>query len=132
MQHVQSCDQTVGERHPQRADRFVAPGIDSDSFTAANRATATTQPSEKFHVFHQWHLREPADGEEIAASTKHPVIATAHPQHQPGVMRKLIRQPVNERRPRQPDAKKTAGDAWIGETRSDVIEAAWRYFEIDM
>src|SRR5438045_9796470 len=60
------------------------------------------------------------------------MIATAHPQYQPGVMRKLIGQTVNERGSAEPNPKKTAGDGRIGETRSDVIEAAWRHFYIDM
>ena len=68
----------------------------------------------------------------MAAVTKYPVIAAAHPQQNPGVMRKLVGQPVDEARSRQTNSEKPADDFRFGKAKADLVETMRRHLYIDM
>jgi hypothetical protein len=47
--------------------------------------------AEKFHVFHQWHAGKPAGVNKHTAPAENSMIATPHPEQEPGVMRETVR-----------------------------------------
>jgi hypothetical protein len=60
------------------------------------------------------------------------MIAASHPEQEPCVMRKAIRQSVYGRRGRQADPKETATDFWIAHYPPNLIQRFQRHFGIGM
>jgi hypothetical protein len=98
---------------------------------AACDATAVLKSAEKFHVFHQRDFRKSANVNEDRSPAEYPVVATSHPQQNPGVVCKTISPPVNQVL-RQANSKKTACDSRIIHDVLDLLQTAPRNFGIDM
>ncbi len=58
------------------------------------------------------------------------MIAASHPQYEPCVMRKAVRQSVYDRRGRQADPKETATDFWIAHHARNLIQGLQRRFGV--
>jgi hypothetical protein len=106
---------------------FVATRTDNEPRLGNADAAVTPERPEKFYIFHQRHFGETADLLEYRAPAKESVIATTHPQQSAGVMSKRIGQAVNEFRPRQPNAKKTASTFGVAKYLLDGSNAADRW-----
>jgi hypothetical protein len=98
---------------------------------AAYHATALPQPAKKFHIFHKRHFRKTANFQESTAPTEYSMVATAHSQQDPGVMRKAIRQSVNSVS-RQTNSKVTTRDLWITRDSLNLIQTFPWNFGINM
>jgi len=60
------------------------------------------------------------------------MIAASHPEQEPCVMRKTVRQSVYGRRGRQADPKETATDFWITHDAANLIQRFQRHFGVGM
>jgi hypothetical protein len=69
-------------------------------------ATAATRVAEKFHIFHERHVWKSTSVNKGTSPAENSVIAASHPEQEPCVMRKAVRQSVYDRRGRQADSKK--------------------------
>jgi hypothetical protein len=128
---VKHCDQSISHGQASGANGFVATRAGHDPLMAVQHATAALKEAKKFHVFHQGHFWKAADLEEGSPSTKYAVVATAHSQQNPGVMRKAVGQSIN-RVSRQANSKVASGDLWITQDALDLIQAVPWNFSIDM
>jgi len=95
-------------------------------------STAVTKPAKKFHIFHQWHLRKSANFNKCSSPTEDSMIPASHPEQEPCVMRKAVRQSVYGRRGRQADPKETATDFWIAHYPPNLIQRFQRHFGVGM
>jgi hypothetical protein len=84
-------------------------------------APRTAETAEKFHIFHNRHVRKPLNSNKSAPPTKHSVIAAPYPQKQPGIVRKGVGQPVHDWR-WQANPEKTANDSWIEHDAANLIQ----------
>ena len=59
------------------------------------------------------------------------MVPTPHSQHDPGIMRKAVRQSINEAS-RQTNSEKTSRDLWVIHDLLDLVQTSPRNFSIDM
>ena len=85
----------------------------------------------KSNVFHQRHLGKSANVQEDSSPAEYAVIATSHSQQKACVMRKAIRESINQPL-RQANPKKTANDLRIIHYAPDLIQTSRWHFSIDM
>jgi hypothetical protein len=64
------------------------------------------------------------------APAENSVVAAAHSQYEPCVMRKAVRQSVYGRRGRQADPEETATDFWIAHYPRNLIQRLRRHFGV--
>jgi hypothetical protein len=95
-------------------------------------ATAAAKSPKKFHIFHERHVWKSPSVNKRCSSAEHSMIAASHPEQEPCVMRKAVRQSVYGRRGRQADPKETATDFWIAHYASNLIQRFQRHFGIGM
>src|SRR5262249_42048263 len=60
------------------------------------------------------------------------MIAASHPEQEPRIMRKAVRQSVHSRRGRQADPKETATYLWIAHYATNLIQRFQRHFGVCM
>jgi hypothetical protein len=60
------------------------------------------------------------------------MIAASHSEQKPRVMRKAIRQSVDDRRGRQADPEETATDFWIAHYARNLVQRFQRHFGVDV
>jgi hypothetical protein len=89
------------------------------------------KPAEKFHIFHQRHLWKSSNAKESGSSAEYPVVAAAHSEQNASVMRKAVRQSINEAS-RQANPEVTANNVRIIHNARDLIQTSRRHFGIDM
>jgi len=105
---IKRRNRSVGKREACRSDCFITPWARPNSFVAIHDATAAAKSPKKFHVFHERHVWKSTSVNKRTSPAENSVIAASHPQYEPCVMRKAVRQPVYDRRGRQADPKETA------------------------
>ena len=86
----------------------------------APRAAKSTK---KFDIFHKRHIRKPSSIDERRPSAENSMIAASHPEQKPCIMRKAVRQPVNNTS-RQADPKETATDFGIAHYAANLIQTS--------
>ena len=87
---IKRRDQPVGKCQAHRSNCFIAARAYHNSLAAVNHAPVPMKLAEKFHVFHQWHAGKPAGVNKHTASAENSMIATPHPEQEPGVMREAV------------------------------------------
>jgi hypothetical protein len=95
-----------------------------------HEATAATESPKKFNIFHERHVWKSSHVKKCCSSAEHSMIAASHPEQEPRVMRKAIRQSVYSRRGRQADPKETATDFWITHYPPNLIQRFRRHFGV--
>jgi hypothetical protein len=85
----------------------------------------------KSNIFHQRHPGKSANVQEDISPAEYAVIATSHSQQKACVMRKAIRESINQPL-RQANPKKTANDIRVIHYAPDLIQTSQRHFNIDM
>jgi len=95
-------------------------------------ATAVAKSPKKFHIFHERHLWKSPSVNKRCSPAEHSMIAASHPEQEPCVMRKAVRQSVYGRRGRQADPKETATDFWIPHYPPNLIQRFQRHFGVGM
>jgi hypothetical protein len=95
-------------------------------------ATAVAKSPKKFHIFHERHVWKSPSVNKRCSSAEHSMIAASHPEQEPCVMRKAVRQSVYGRRGRQADPKETATDFWIAHYPPNLIQRSQRHFGVGM
>jgi hypothetical protein len=93
-------------------------------------ATAAAESPKKFHIFHERHVWKSSRVNKRSSSAENSMIAAPHPEQEPCVMRKAIRQSVYSRRGRQTDTEETATDYWIAHYPPNLIQRFRRHFGI--
>jgi hypothetical protein len=94
--------------------------------------TASAKSAKKFHVFHHRHVWKSPSVNKRASPAKNSMIAASHPEQEPCVMRKAVRQSVDEPRGRQTDPEETATDFWIAHYALNLIQGLQRDFGVCM
>ena len=95
-------------------------------------ATAVAKSPKKFHIFHERHVGKSPSVNKRCSPAEHSMIAASHPEQEPCVMRKAVRQSVYGRRGRQADPKETATDFWIAHYPPNLIQRFQRHFGVGM
>jgi hypothetical protein len=95
-------------------------------------ATAAAKSPKKFHIFHERHVWKSPNVNKRCSSAEHSMIAASHPEQEPCVMRKAVRQSVYGRRGRQADPKETATDFWIAHYPPNLFQRFQRHFGVSM
>jgi hypothetical protein len=95
-------------------------------------ATAAAKSPKKFNIFHERHVWKSPSVNKRCSSAEHSMIAASHPEQEPCVMRKAVRQSVYGRRGRQADPKETATDFWIAHYPPNLIQRFQRHFDVGM
>jgi hypothetical protein len=95
-------------------------------------ATAAAKSPKKFHIFHERHVWKSPRVNKRCSSAEHSMIAASHPEQEPCVMRKAVRQSVYGRRGRQADPKETATDFWTAHYPPNLIQRFQRHFGVCM
>jgi hypothetical protein len=95
-------------------------------------ATPAAKSPKKFHIFHERHVWKSPSVNKPTSPAENSMIAASHPEQEPCVMRKAVRQSVYSRRGRQTDPEETATDFWIAHYASNLIQGFQRYFGICM
>jgi hypothetical protein len=95
-------------------------------------ATAAAKSPKKFNIFHERHVGKSPSVNKRCSSAEHSMITTSHPEQEPCVMRKAVRQSVYGRRGRQADSKETATDFWIAHYPPNLIQGFQRHFGVGM
>lgn len=85
----------------------------------------------KSNVFHQRHLGKSANVQEDSSPAEYAVIAASHSQQNACVMRKAIRESINQPL-RQANPEVTANDIRIIHYAPDLIQTSQWHFSIDM
>jgi len=85
----------------------------------------------KSNIFHQRHLGESADVQEDSSPAEYAVIAASHSQQKACVMRKTIRESINQPL-RQANPEVTADDTRVIHYALDLIQTSQWQFSIDM
>jgi hypothetical protein len=93
-------------------------------------ATAAAKSPKKFNIFHERHVWKSTSVNKCCSSAEHSMIAASHPEQEPCVMRKAIRQSVYGRRGRQADPKETATDFWIAHYPPNLSQRFQRHFGV--
>jgi hypothetical protein len=91
---IKGCDEAVGESQAYASDCFISARANHNSLVATHHTTAAAKPAEKFHIFHQRHLWEPANINKCSSPTEHSMIAASHSKQQACIMRESVRQPI--------------------------------------
>jgi len=130
-ENIKTRDKAVGKRKAQRPDCFVPPGACGNPFATVDHAAAAAKPAKKFHIFHKRHIRKPSSFDERRPPAENPMIATSHPEQKPRIMRKAVRQSVNNTS-RQADPKVTATDSSIPDYTANFIQASRWHFGVCM
>jgi hypothetical protein len=94
--------------------------------------TAAAKSPKKFHIFHERHVWKSPSVNKRCSAAEHSMIAASHPEQEPCVMRKAVRQSVYGRRGRQADPKETATDFWIAHYSPNLIQRFQRHFGVGM
>ena len=97
-----------------------------------HNATPAAKSPKKFHIFHERHVWKSPSVNKRCSSAEHSMIAASHPEQEPCVMRKAVRQSVYGRRGRQADPKETATDFWIAHYPPNLIQRFERHFGVGM
>jgi hypothetical protein len=98
---------------------------------AAHHATASPKQAKKLYVFHQGHFRKTTNVEERRAPTEQPMVATPQSQQDPDIMRKTVRQSINEVS-RQTNSEKTSRDLRVIHDLLDFVQTSPRNLGIDV
>ena len=85
----------------------------------------------KSNVFHQRHLGKSANVQEDSSPAEYAVIAASHSQQNACVMRKAIREPINQPL-RKANPEETANDIRVIHYAPDLIQTSQWQFNIDM
>jgi hypothetical protein len=85
----------------------------------------------KSNIFHQRYLGKSANVQEDSSPAEYAVIAASHSQQKACVMRKAIRESINQPL-RQANPKKTANDIRVIHYALDLIQTSQWQFHIDM
>jgi hypothetical protein len=94
-------------------------------------ATAAIKLAKKFCVFHQRHLRKSANVKEDSSPAEYPVVAASHSKQDACIMRKAIRESINQAF-RQANSEVTANHGRIIHDMLDLIQTSLRDFGVDM
>ena len=95
-------------------------------------ATAAAKSPKKFHIFHERHIWKSPSINKRRSPAEHSMIATSHPEQEPRVMPKAVRQSIYGRRGWQTNPKETATDFWIAHYASNLIQRFQRHFGVCM
>ena len=123
---------SVGKCEACRSHCFISAWARSNSFVAIHDATVSAESPKKFHVFHKRHVWKSSSLNKCTSPAENSVIAASHPQYEPCVMRKAVRQSVYGRRGRQAYPKETATDFWIAHHARNLIQRLHRHFGVRM
>jgi hypothetical protein len=94
-------------------------------------APARAKPAEKFHIFHKRHVWKSSNINKRFSPAEHSMIPASHPEQEPRIMRKAVRQSVNNTS-RQSDPEVTATDSSIPNYAANLIQTSHWHFGICM
>src|ERR1700756_2125389 len=127
---IKRRNRSVGKCQAYRPDCFVAARARPNSFVAVHNATAPAKSPKKFNIFHQRHVRKSSGVDKRSSPAENSMVAATHPEHEPRVMCKAVRQSVYSWRGRQADPKETAADFWIAHDAANLIQTFQRHFGV--
>ena len=130
-ENVKHCDKSVSQRQTHASNCLVATRTYQDSLVAVCHATMAMELADKSNVLHQRHPGKSANVQEDSSTAEYAVIAASHSQQNACVMRKAIREPINQPL-RQANPKETANDIRVIHYALDLIQTSQWQFSVDM
>jgi hypothetical protein len=127
---IKRRDRAEGKCETYRSYCFITPSARPNAFVAIHDATAAAKSPKKFHIFHERHVWKSSSVNKRTSPAENSMIPASHPQYEPCIMRKAVRQSVDGRRGRQTDPKETATDFWVAHYARNLIQTFHRHFGV--